>query len=438
MDFQKELLRAKELANIEPDTTAKICSKIIDHDPDSVDAQMALFMFAYVMLESGKPGIAYHMYERCAAMNPNVSEIYSNMGMCFEYSDNTRARKLFKKAIKKSNKNANAYANLGLMDLFEGNPRGCIYNSEKALELAPNLRAATHNIGLAKLMLKDWSGWEQYFHTLGVKHREARDYGVPDWNGEKDCTVLVYGEQGVGDEIMFASCLPDVLKDVKVVFDCDARLEALFRRSFPGVPTYGDRFKTESRAADQEFDYQCAIGQLPYFYRKSDESFPGTPYLKPNKQLDYGLGPRKKIGLAWNGGLSNTKQKERSIALEDFKDIFDKRNTYVNLDYKDPSNDSYKLQTFESVTGKGKSIDDLAALVSQLDYVVTCCTTVVYIAGALGIPCLVLVPTNPGYRYYSEGQEFHWHSSVTLFRQQPNQSWKDTIDAAQKAHPEYF
>ena len=76
-------------------------------------------------------------------------------------------------------------------------------------------------MGLGKLMLREWSeGWKLYHDTLGVKHREGRDYGLPEWNGEPG-TVVAYGEQGVGDEIMFATCLNELAQTNDVLFDCE-------------------------------------------------------------------------------------------------------------------------------------------------------------------------------------------------------------------------
>jgi hypothetical protein len=239
---------------------------------------------------------------------------------------------------------------------------------------------------------------------------------------------------------MFASCLPDLLKENKVVFDCDSRLEDLFARSFPDIEVYGDRFKRQSRAADQHYDYQCAIGQLPYFFRRSEEAFPGQPYLEADPEqciqwrslFDTFKG--KKVGIAWRGGLKSTGEKKRSLEISDFAPIFQDDDTYISLEYKEVSKDlqrKYNLKAYPRATAKGGVIDDLAALISQLDYVVTACTTVVYVAGALGIPCYVLVPSSPGYRYHMEGN-FPWYKSVQLLRQNKNESWKNTIRRVSK------
>ena len=420
------LLEAKELANTNPDLAMRLCNDVLNDHFDDDEGQMALFMSGYIMLEAERYGLAFNIFQRCVQLRPDQSEIWSNMGMCLEEFDPDRAILMFKTALDLSPENAHAWANLGLMHLLIGDPIAGLSFSQKALEHDPGLRAAQHNKGLCQLMLRDFrNGWKSYHDTLGVKHREARDYGVPDWDGVDNGKIVVYGEQGVGDEVMFASCIPDLLEaGYDIVIDCDKRLKSLFKNSFD-CPVYGTRFDTETPLVDEhELDYQCAIGQLPYFmYRDKEQDFPGTPYLNPDPDqmlmyralFDSFKGD--KIGLAWNGGLSNTGQKNRSFTLDDM--LIESGNTYISLDYKEPDLDKlneYGVKSYPKVTGKGQDIGELAALISQLDCVITCCTTVVYIAGALGIPCYVMVPERCGYRYHIEGG-FPWFKSVQLFRQ---------------------
>ena len=431
--MEEELRRAKDLAKTEPDEALRICCDVMNQDMDGKYGQMALFMSAYLMMEAERYGLAYNMYERCAQLNPNQSEIYSNMGMCLEELDPHKAKRMFQKAYHINPKNSHAYANEGLLHLQTANPKRCIELSQKALELDPNLTAAKHNTGLAQIMTRNWvDGWRNYFDTLGVKHRERRDYGLPEWNGEEG-EVVIYGEQGVGDEIMFASCIPDVLKTNKVILDCDKRLEGLFKRSFD-CKVYGTRFKKETPLMDaHKPQYQCAIGQLPYFYRQTDESFNGNPYLKadPERSLQwralFDTFKGKKIGVAWSGGLPNTGSKKRTLELDDLEPLLNDKDTFISLEYKDVNQselDKYGIKSYPRATAKGGDIDDLAALIGELDCVVTACTTVVYIAGALGVPCVVLVPREPGYRYHDKGQ-FPWYNSVHLIRQ--TNSWKKTV-----------
>ena len=433
---EDDLQRAHDIVNECPDEALAICNEILNEHFDDTLAQRALFMSGYIMMEAERFGLAYNLFQRCAQLRPDISDIWSNMGMCLEEHDAEKAKAMFEKAYKLDPKNHRALANQGLMHLLTGSPEQCVELSKKAISLCPDLVSARHNLSLAQIMLRQWkAGWKGYADTLGVKHREARDYGVPDWNGEPG-TVLVYGEQGVGDEIMFASCLPDLAKTNKIVFDCDSRLEGLFKRSFD-FPVFGDRFKKQSRAADMQFDYQCAIGQLPSFYHTTDDSFPGEPYLNPDPERCiqwralFDTFPGMKIGIAWRGGLKNTGEARRSLQLSDFEPIFNNDDTFISLEYKPVPEEQlkrYNIKSYPRATAKGGDIDDLAALINELDVVITACTTVVYVAGALGKPCIVLVPDKPGYRYHKSGNDFPWYKSVVLVRQQG--TWKQTVERA--------
>lgn len=304
-----ELLRAKELVETEPDEALRICSEVLNKEFDSDAGQIALFMSGYIMMNAERFGLAYNIFKRCSELRPKRSEIYSNMGMCLEERPDEAIR-LFKKALKLNSENTSALSNLALMYLHTARPQECINLCNRVLKLNPESRAAYHNKGLAKLMLRDFTGWNEYFDTLGVKKREKRSYGLPEWNGEEG-TVLVYGEQGVGDEIMFASCLADLQKTNKVIMDCDKRLESIFKRNFD-FEIHGERFSKEPLDLSEVPDYQCAIGQLPYFYRQKEEDFPGKPYLKAcperMKQWEVLLGDKPRIGIAWNGGTKGTRE----------------------------------------------------------------------------------------------------------------------------------
>ena len=433
--FDDELKRAESLAKSEPDEALRICCSIMNEDFDGQHGQMALFLTGYIMQEAGRHGLAYHIYERCSQLRPNVSSIYSNMGMCFDNYDERRGRKYFQKAQLLDSNNALAYANEALSCLQMARPERCIELSNKALSIDPSLRSAKHNRGLAKLMLRDWrGGWADYFESLGVKHREARDYGLPNWNGEPG-KVVVYGEQGIGDEIMFASCLPDIMQTNNIVLDCDARIQSLFARSFE-CPVYGTRFMAETDLLDDhEPQYQCAIGQLPKFYRNTEESYPCTKYLNPDPDLSYMWGelfktlPGKKIGIAWTGGLVGTGQKKRSFNLTDLEPLLKTNNTFVSLEYLSTDQsllDKYGVRSYPRITGKGCNIDDLAALISRLDCVVTCCTAVFHIAGAVGTPCYVLTPDEPPYIMCTSG-DLPWYNCVKTVRKSANESWRSVV-----------
>lgn len=431
------LEKAKELAETEPDESLRLCNEVLNEHVDDVHAQQALFITGYIFLKAERFGMAYNIYKRCAELRPNQSEIYTNMGMCIEEVKPEEAIKCFRRAQRLDPDNANPYANEGLIALQMANPDRCIYLSDQALKLNPDSLSAKQNRSLAYLMNRDWKrGWSEFYATNGVDSREMRDYGCEEWSPESEAgSIVVYGEQGIGDELMYASCIPDLHKEgFEIILDVDQRLEAVFRRSFPYATVYGDRFNKTSRVLDNHSPrYQCAIGQLPAKYRLTDDSFNGKPYLYTSDraigwEATFERYTGKKIGVAWSGGRSRTGKRKRTLDADQFKELFETNNTFVCLEYKDVPEEvieGYNLKYYPDVVKRGADFGQLVDMVSALDIVITPCTTIVYVAGALGIPCHVLVPKEAGYRYHKEGTDFPWYKSVTLHRDKGN--WKETI-----------
>ena len=269
--------------------------------------------------------------------------------------------------------------------------------------------------------------------------------------------VVVYGEQGIGDEIMFASCLPDLLRDCKsVVFDCHKKLHSLFATSFPDIdiyPTREDELITWPTLPDgtprYQFDARVAIGSIPAFYRPNLESFPGTPYIKPDvaKEAEWAvrlskLSDRPKIGISWIGGHKRTRIEVRSTPLETYLPILQQNADFISLQYT-PCED--ELAAFEKKHGikihhfpeavYSPSYADTAALVANLDLVITVCTSVVHLAGAMGVPTYVLTPSRPAWRYRLDLEHMPWYGrSVTLFRQSPSTTdWTPAIAEVSEA-----
>jgi tetratricopeptide (TPR) repeat protein len=410
------------------DEAAAVASSVLTENFHDGRAVCAL---ANAYREAERFGHAFALYERGASLLPNNSDPWIGMGYCLtEVWRLDEAERCFRKALKINPSDFHAVGNLGLIALYKCQPDEALKWISRALTLNPDSPGAIQNRAYAKLMKQDWSGWEDWQHILGrVKSRSERVYegndgNIPRWNGEKGKTVLVYGEQGLGDEISFASCLPDLIRDSeRVLVDCDKRLEGLFARSFTDAEIHGTRFGTPDWV--EHADYRVAIGDLPRFYRTKSEDFPGTPYLvaDPERRLQWRAlldsYKRPAIGIAWTGGTEANNKKARSLPLSAFKPILDSVNaTWVSLEYKDKSAEAtqFGLKDWERGT-RTKDYDDTAALVAELDLVISVTTAVVHLAGALGKAAWVLVPNRPRWWYSLEGERSPWYSSVRFFRQ---------------------
>lgn len=442
----KRLKEATEAVERKDWTEAlRLINKALDDDPD---CPQALYMLGFVALEEERFGLARAVLHRCIELKSDKSEVWNAYGRTFqEGHDLSEAERAYQRAMALDPRNEHPYVNLAVQHNVQGNPTRAIPLLEKAIRINPSPQAV-YNRGLSKLLLHDWSGWDDYEACLGrSKDRKERIYlnpPEPRWNGEKGKTVIAYGEQGLGDELTFASCLPDLIRDSKkVIIDTDRRLVNLFKRSFPEADVYGTRFRDEIDWQEKyDIDSRVAFSSLPKFYRKTTGSFPGSPYLVADPQrrtqwkaLLESLGNKPKIGIAWTGGTKATGRERRSLKLEQLLPLFDVDATFISLEYKEEA--EKEISDFQekhgitihhwdraTVSDKYFDYDETAALVSELDLVIGVTTASLHLAGALGVKTFALVPEWPTWLWGVSG-EIPWHNSVKLYRQRG--TWESVI-----------
>ena len=415
----------------------------LDKNPDD---PRALFLLGFCFMGADKIGLSYQMFKRATELEPREAASWHNLGKCYHEAHRTEdAENCFRRALRLNPQFVNSLNGMGLVSVHRGDYDKAIGYSDAALKLEPASLDAKLNKGMAKLALGQWrEGWRDYNENIGIyKDRKQLQYTLKNgrdlkWDGTKGLDIVCFGEQGIGDELSFASCLPDLIRDSKyVTVECDKRLEGLFKRSFPDAEVHGTRYK-ESRtwSETRNFDTSVAIGALPQFYRNADTDFPGTPYLKadPSLRLQWralfdSIGPEPKVGIAWNGGQWHTNKLNRSVTLETLLPILKQKAHFVSLEYSDPRDD---IEAFEREHGikihywpHGTQIYDYdvtAALVAELDLVISVTTTVVHLAGGLGKECWCLVPYRVMWRYLTSGTWFPWAKSVELYRQR-SEGW---------------
>lgn len=305
-----------------------------------------------------------------------------------------------------------------------------------------------------------WNYYESRWHQAYAGWVDAIDRKLPQprWQGEPLAgkTLLVTCEQGLGDEIMFASIVPDAVREAgHCIVECDARLESLFRRSFPNATVFGVNRRekdwqwilAENLQRLPPFDYWTPAGTLPRYRRTATEHFPRhSGYLVADgdrKQYwrdrlrELGAGP--KIGISWRGGVPISNTASRSVTLEQLRPILDTAGVdFINLQYGDCGSE---LSSFTAATGIAihhwqEAIDDYdetAALVCSLDLVISVCTSVVHLGGALGRPVWVMAPFVPEWRYGAQGPTMIWYPSARIFRQPKLDGWDAVILQVKRA-----
>lgn len=403
-----------------------------NHDNNGL---MATLGSLYV--QTGRIGLGIHFLEAAIKGGMKQCDVFTNLGIGYRRAGfPTKARVMLDKAIKEEPSPETLATYSGLL-IESGQDARCIDMCEKAIAGNPELATAHWNMAISLLSEGNWKrGWEE--HEWGLKAKGIREdravLDVPVWDGKSLGTVLVYGEQGMGDEIMFASMLPELLKTNKVVFECYPRLETLFKKAFPDVPIYGTReSKSVSWAGNHKIDYRIPIGSLGQFYRNSREEFPGTPYLRADPLPK---GEKFRVGISWvGGGAKIGRIQKRSIPLSWWKPILNIPDIeFVSLQYTDSEADidlvealGYEIKRMAEV--KAFDYYEAARLVASCDLVISVCTSVIHLAGALGVPCWVMTPKFPAWRYQNSGG-MPWYRSVRLYRSpMPEvEGWVPVID----------
>jgi hypothetical protein len=320
----------------------------------------------------------------------------------------------------------NRYLALGL----RAEARRCL---ARALASDPQHAPAHASHALLLLGNGDFArGWDEYEWRLRAGFDPAPRGPMPYAAcGKPDGKhVFVASEQGMGDEVMFASCIPDLLSvAASCVLECGSRLVPLFERSFPQAKVVSRNRSIWPPPGAQGFDCGLWAGSLPRLFRGARERFPGKPYLQADRDAverwreKLGrLGGQRKVGLAWTGGLPETARTQRSLALADIAPLFEAAGTvFVSLELMDRSAEAREATARGGAPlvhwpGVAADPDRLAALVEALDLVVCVPNAAAHLAGALGKPVKVLVTGAPTWRYLWEGESVPWYASMRVLR----------------------
>jgi tetratricopeptide (TPR) repeat protein len=462
---------------------AEACVReVLALDPESAPALVALGM---VLRDRGKSAPAIEQLEQALRIEPGRVQALHQIGEILRYMDRTaEAEQRFREALKTRPGDVPIMVALALVlgdqmryaeafacleQALAREPGSAIALNAKGLLLdltgkraeaeaayAAVLRSAPDNedtgfsLGICRLrhgnLAEGWKGFELRRSNESFVGR-YRTFPFPEWQGEplEGKTILVYPEQGLGDEIMYGSCIPDLAARARhVALECDPKLGELFARSFPNC-TVKPRARTMGNDwvnhLEPRPDYQVPIGSLPLHFRTRVEDFPARGFLAADpakvaawKRRLEALGPGPKIGLSWRGGVGHTGKARRSFRLEELRPVLALEGMhFVNLQYTDVRDELAELSKRFGMTVHHwqEAIDDYdetAALVCALDRVLTVCTAIVHLTGGLGRRAIVMVPFGADWRYGAEGERMLWYPSVRLVRQRAIGEWSTVLE----------
>jgi tetratricopeptide (TPR) repeat protein len=334
---------------------------------------------------------------------------------------------------------------------------GAAYDSEKrfpealqcyriAANAEPGWPDPVLNAALCNLLQGNFEkGWEQYEARWHVKSLlDAADMSKPLTTSRPAFSrevssgiVLLWAEQGLGDEIMFGSLINDFsCAGNDIIVQCDKRLRSLFERSMPKI-----RFVNRTtEVPESDYDYHLPIGSLPRLLRPSIDSFAnhkGT-YLSADPQRISSVrecGPsndRVRIGLSWGSARGEA----RCVPLHQLlASIASPKAEFVSLQYGEVRDHIERAERLSGIRvlevpdiDVTNDLDGLAALIESCDLVVTVGNATAHLAGALGKPGLVLLPYHPGWRWLASGESSPWYPSLRLLRQATRAEWSPVLN----------
>ena len=394
---------------------------------------------------------------------PQFAEMYNNLGNALLGQGNLEESiQAYQQAIRLQPDYAEAYSNLGNVLREQGKLEESIEAYQQAIQIQPGSAETHNNLGLILLLLGDFhQGWKEYEWRLKCSNfsSENRNFPQPYWNGIhlNGKSVLIWAEQGIGDEIMFTSILPTLSQMTeKIVIEYNIRLVSLFQRSFPQIQFFPRQNPPNPKLLDENIDYQIPMGSLGQWLRTSEDSFKESKqtYLTACANKSAKIRERYQkladgkllIGISWKStGINQRQALLKSTIFEDWTSVLLQQDCYfINLQYGDVKEEleQFHLQTNlmiyqDEEIDSLRNLDDFAAQVSALDLVISTSNTTVHMAGALGKQVWTLLPYIPDWRWMLEREDTPWYPCMRLFRQSETRTWSKVFDQVRLVLEQY-
>jgi tetratricopeptide (TPR) repeat protein len=372
-------------------------------------------------------------YRRALALEANNVSVLSNLGGGLRaLGELDEALEVLVSALAIDPDFTAAHYNLGLVYMDSQRPVDAIACFEEVLKCDPNRSDARFDRATCILQSGDLlRGFAEYECRFAYEPRLQRAYTQPRWNGESlsGKTLLIYAEQGFGDTLQFSRYLPLIKKaGGQLILECPLPLKRLMQSSFDCLALV-----VTPEENSVSFDYHIPLLSLPAFFETTLKTIPKTtPYLKSRaSQLSRKSAESLKIGLVWGNGHKDVGTRSREIALKEFAPLLVAPHISFYSFQKGKQSQQLKEDGFDSlITDLGSSIKDFAdsaSLLAQMDLLISVDTAIVHCAGALGIPCWVLLPFGSEWRWLLDRVDSPWYPSLTLYQQDCQQPWSELI-----------
>lgn len=382
-------------------------------------------------------------YRRSLQINPDLAEAHYNLGNLYlKMNRLDEAEASFGEAIKRKPDFAEAYNNLGTTYKEKNDLQAAISLFQRAAELKEDFVEAHWNLGLAHLLAGDyqngWSGYERRWEKADYKVYR-RHFEQPQWQGEDLAgkTILLHAEQGFGDAIQFVRYSPLVAAlRSRVLLECPRELKNLFL-SVPGIEAVIGRGEPLP-----PFDLHCPLLSLPARFQTRLETVPHrVPYLFPDRRLVevwkgrmVGTEGKLRVGLVWAGNPEHLNDHNRSIPFEQLHPLQEGPGILffsLQLGQEKRRGEDFQKRLID-LTDLICDFSDTAAIIENLDLVISVDTAVAHLAGAMGKNVWILLPFSPDWRWLLDREDSPWYPTMRLYRQPSPGDWGSVMERVKK------
>jgi tetratricopeptide (TPR) repeat protein len=398
----------------------------------------AMINLGHLLREQKRYEESIELFEQVIATEPNHAGAYANLGTTIRDTGHyAEAIPLLQRAIELNPQSAEAHNNLGTTFHALGMSAEAGRCYDEAIRLNPELADAHLSRATWRLRNGDLSGgFEEYEWRWKTRLFADRGFHQPRWQGEPldGRTILLYAEQGLGDTLHFVRFAAEARRrGGRVIVECQKQLvDFLAGCSLADVvmPLY---------APLPLFDVHAPLMSLPGILKFAPQQFWQGTYLTADpghvekwrtRLAEY---PGTRVGICWRGNREHIFDTQRSLALAALAPLARVPGVRLISLQKDASDDELAQAGFEVLTLESEgerptdSFSDAAAVIQQLDLVVTVDTSVAHLAGGLGAPAWVTISANPDWRWQLVGDRTPWYPTLRLFRQERLLQWDEVI-----------
>ncbi|KPF81394.1 hypothetical protein IP70_24225 [alpha proteobacterium AAP38] len=378
-------------------------------------------------------------YRTALGFAPDDPGLLSNLGIVLQDQDlYPEAMDCFRRAIAKQPDSATAHLNLSVAYREEMLIEQSVSSARAAIRHDPALAAGHTSLAMGLLMQGKYpEGLAEYEWRSRMPDFPSprRDFTSPAWDGSDMAgrTLLVHDEQGVGDALQFVRYVP-VLRErgVNVVLECNSQLVRLLG-GVPGLGPVIGRFQPLP-----PHDAHVSLLSLPHLLGARIDNVPAAPYLaaEPDLQAQWGEKLSRyqglKVGMVWAGNPEFKADRLRSPGLAAVRPLLDTAGVSFFGLQKGPGRKDLETagplpQNFVDLGPEIGDFADTAAIMANLDLVITSCTGPAHLAGGLGRPTFTLLPFSPDWRWLEKGEDTFWYPSMRLFRQERRGEWAPVV-----------